>query len=136
MLSAPAGATVIMSGWPFQLGGGAAGDWSAGSFNERTGFSIMSGRLAYAPDHPDPRIGHLPGNQPNDYRIALSAGPITLGPEESVQIQVAIAVAAPVPGTFTSGTVLPSGEPTDGSRPVIQTAATLLTKLRAAIPLH
>lgn len=131
LLDAPAGTRRILNGWPRQVAAG-AGDWAAGTATESNGWIILSGTNAYSPDHPDNTIGHLPGNTANDHRIAVSAGPLTLAPGDSVVIRVALAFAAPATGTFTSGTAVDSGDPTASTRTIMQIAAPLRARLRAA----
>jgi hypothetical protein len=93
---------------------------------------MLSGIRPYAPDHPDLGIGFLP-SVPSDMRMTVSAGPVTLPPGDSVTITVAVAVAEPVPGTFTSGAgFLEPGEPHDQTRPIYAVAAGLRERLLAA----
>jgi hypothetical protein len=132
ILDAPAGTRRILNGWPNILGGNPIGDWGAGRGSEGAGYIILSGTRSYTPDHPEDIIGHLAGIIPNDYRLAVSAGPITLAPNDSASITVAIALAEPVAGTFTSGTAIDSGEPRTRDRPIMRVAAALLERLRAA----
>jgi hypothetical protein len=121
----------VLNGWPSTIAG-VQGDWKAGQITETLGYSLMSGRLAYAPDHIDDTIGHLPNSSPADYRISVSAGPITLAPGDSTFLTVAIALAEPVAGTFTSGTLVPSGDPKVPDRTIMKVAATLRQRLVAA----
>lgn len=128
MLDAPPGANVVLNGWPRRVPGG---DWMAGTANEGTGWGMMSGRRVYEPAHADLRIGYLPP-APADLRIMVSAGPLTLAPGESVAITVAVVVAAPQAGTFTSGTRIDPGDPFDQSRPLHAIAQRLFARARAA----
>jgi hypothetical protein len=131
VLEAPAGARRILNGWPRVFSGFSA-DWSAGTESEFAGWLILSGRNTYQPDHADNTIGHLPATNLNDMRIAVSAGPLTLAPGDSAVLRVALAFADPAPGTFTSGTVVNSGSPDEPNRTIMQIAAPLRAKLRAA----
>jgi hypothetical protein len=126
VLEAPAATTVVLNGWARQTG---AGDWFAGTTNEGTGWGMMSGLRVYSPDHPNPRIGHLP-QSPGDVRIMVSAGPLTLAPGDSAAITVAVVIAPPVQGTFTSGTQLDPGSPTDTNRPLHRVAGHLFDRAR------
>jgi hypothetical protein len=132
LLEAPAGARRVLNGWPRLLAGNLTGDWSAGTATEANGFTILSGANAYSPDHADNTIGYLPGLVASDQRIAVSAGPFRLAAGDSVEIRVAIAFAEPAAGTFTSGTVVDSGDPLEGTRTIMQIAATVRERLRAA----
>jgi hypothetical protein len=132
LLEAPASARRVLNGWPSVVSGGLPGDWSAGTPTESNGHTILSGANAYAPDHTSNTIGHLPGLNANDQRIAVSAGPITLAAGDSVVIRVALAFADPVAGTFTSGSIVDSGDPQVNTRPIIRIAESLRTKLQAA----
>lgn len=129
MLDAPPGATVVLNGWA--RAPGAATDWNAGRLNEGTGWGMMSGQRVYAPDHDDLRIGYMPP-APLDLRAMVSAGPFTLAPGDSVAITIAVIVAEPAAGTFTSGEPVEPGEPTDVSRPIHRIAQPLFERARAA----
>lgn len=132
MLEAPPGANIILNGWARQAPG--AGDWFAGLANEGTGWGMMSGLRVYAPDHVNPRIGHMP-QAAADLRMMVTAGPITLAPGDSAAITVAVVLAQPAPGTFTSGTLMDPGNPTDDTRPLVATAAPLRARAQAAAAL-
>lgn len=131
LLDAPAGTKRVLNGWPSIVGGGLA-DWQAGTDGEAAGYDVLAGRVAHAPNHASETIGHLPGATAADYRLAVSAGPVDLAPGDSASITIAVAVAEPVAGTFTSGTAVESGDPTVPDRPITRIAAALLDKLRAA----
>ncbi|MEX0891491.1 MAG: hypothetical protein WEB88_04915 [Gemmatimonadota bacterium] len=127
LLEAPVGARVVLNGYPR-----VAEDWGAGRSNERVGWYMLSGNRPFAPDHPDLGIGFLP-SVPSDMRITVSAGPFTMRPGDSLSITVAVALAEPVPDTFTSGEgYLEPGEPHDRTRPIYAVAAGLRERLRAA----
>ncbi len=134
MLSAPNGARVILNGYGTQGGSGSSSDWHAGTGDELTGWSILSGSAAYAPDDPDPNIGMLVPGQ-SDVRIMVSAGPYTLRPAEEISIVVAVALASPVPGSFTPKTFVAPGDPRNASRPIMNIAARLRSKLTDAATL-
>ncbi len=131
ILDAPAGARRVLNGWPSTISG-IQGDWKAGTITETLGYSMLSGRLAYTPDHIDDTIGHLPNSNPSDYRVSVSVGPITLAPGDSTFLTVAIALADPAAGTFTPGTIVPSGDPKVIDRAIMKVAATLRQRLIAA----
>jgi hypothetical protein len=131
MLSAPSGASVILNGYGTQGGAGSVSDWQAGTSTEVIGWQVLSGTSPYDPDDPDPTIGMLVPDR-SDVRIMVSAGPYTLRPADEITVVVAVALARPVAGTFTSGQFLPPGDPHDPTRPIMKTAAALLSKLDAA----
>jgi hypothetical protein len=122
------GARRVLNGWPSTISG-QTGDWKAGTLTEPLGYSFLSGRLAYSPDNTDDTIGHMPGSTPSDYRMSVSAGPITLAPGDST---LAVALADPAPGTFTSGTIISSGDPKTNDRPIMRVADLLRQRLIAA----
>jgi hypothetical protein len=132
MIEKPAGTTTILNGW---LSAGVLGaqDWLSGTATERNGWGMLSGMRSFNPDHPDPRIGHVP--PPNgDVRISVSAGPVRLAPGDSASVTIALILAAPVPDTFTSGNILDPGEPTDQTRALRDVAADLFAKAAAVTP--
>lgn len=135
LLDAPAGTRRILNGWPSIVNGGFTDYW-AGTSGEANGYELLAGRLAHAPNHSSETMGHLPGSTAADYRIAVSAGPVDLAPGDSAAITVAVAIAEPASGTFTTGTVVESGEPTVADRAITRIAAALLDKLRAAASLR
>jgi hypothetical protein len=49
-------------------------------------------------------------------------------PGDSASVTIALVLAEPVPNTFTSGTILDPGEPTDQTRALRAVAAKLLAK--------
>jgi hypothetical protein len=67
-----------------------------------------------------------------DVRMSVTAGPLTLAPGDEARIVIAVAIAPPVGGTFTSGVVMQPGDPFDTSRPLYLTAADLRAKINAA----
>jgi hypothetical protein len=125
MVEKPATSATVMNAWP------SAGDWT-GAANEFIGYGVVSGSRSYLPDDPSPSIGYTPGVA-GDYRMVVSAGPVTLAPGESAQITVAVVMASPVQGEFTAGqTVLP-GSPTVADRPIRRIAATLFSNAQPVI---
>lgn len=71
-------------------------------------------------------------DEPADYRISLTAGPVTLAPADSAVFAVALVFAEPVAGTFVSGTPLPPGNPGVSGRPIEAVADSLSARaLRA-----
>ena len=129
VLEAPAGAGVILNGWANV--GSVSPDWGAGKVNEAMGLRMMSGIRPYPLDHPDPRIGTQPEFL-GDIRIMVSAGPLTLAPGQADSITVAIALATPVAGLYTSGEVLQPGSPFDITRQLALVAAELFSTAIAA----
>jgi hypothetical protein len=104
ILSAPTAATLrVLNSWP------STSDWAAGQNSERSGWGVLSGaRAVLLPDAPGRQVGHLPQNA-NDYRMSVSAGPLTLAPGATVSITVAVIIVPPVQGSFTSGQVVDPG---------------------------
>lgn len=124
LLQAPAGATVkALNAWP---GGN---DWRAGELTERAGWGIISGHKSIIPDQAGQQIGHVP-TAPGDFRMLVAAGPITLTPGASASIVVAVILALPVQGTYTSGQIVTPDNPTVPDRPIERIAAALLDKAR------
>jgi len=110
-------------------------DWDDGGAEFGFAWRLLSGNLnAGDPlaNHPSVEIGHYPG-QPADYRMTDAYGPLTLAPGESVELVVGILLAEPVPGSFTAGSRIDPGNPTDPSRTILQVAANLRA-LAASLP--
>jgi hypothetical protein len=125
----PVGATAMsLNGWPAELPLGSA-DWKAGTATEPGGYSMLSGLRSLSPDYTGQFIGHVPA-QPNDYRILVGAGPVTLAPGQSTTITVAVIVAPPVAGEFTSGEAVGPGDPGTTGRQITRIAATLIERAR------
>lgn len=131
LLEAPAGATVkALTAWPRGF------DWVAGDATERGGWYQFSGirtrnELSLS-DVPGQHIGYAP-NTPGDYRMSVSAGPLTLTPGQSASMTVAIILASPVEGTFTSGQPVPPENPLLGGRQIERIAKDLLDKARSLV---
>lgn len=109
-------------------------DWDDG---DRHGFGwrILAGRLTAGDpieDHPAAEIGHQ-GSQPHDYRITETAGPIRLEPGASIELTVALLLAEPVAGTYTPGTLVTPGDPTNPNRLILEIAGDL-RGLAAIVP--
>lgn len=130
MFDVPAGATVIVNGWTSQ--GTGSQDWSAGQVSETIGWGMLSGIRPFGPDHPSPRIGHLPPAA-GDVRISVSAGPLRLAPGDSVAVSIAVVLAEPVPGGFSPGAELAPGDPLDRTRALYAVAGNLFERAVAAI---
>jgi hypothetical protein len=130
-VAVPANTSVILNGWS-SLGAGTA-DWVAGRLSEPVGWYNLSGSRPYSPSHPSLKIGHLP-EAPGDMRMTVSAGPLTLAPGDSAAITVAVLIAEPVAGTFTSGIQVDPGNPLDSNRPLAAIAAQLLDRARSVQP--
>ena len=129
LVSKPAGTTAVLNGWVSNANSNTAGDWIAGTTSERLGHGVLSGLRSYLPDYAGQQIGFTP-QSPSDYRMSVSAGPVTLEPGDSAAITVAVIMAAPVAGRFNSGQVVAPGDPLDTERPIRLIAATLLERAR------
>jgi hypothetical protein len=125
VLRAPVGSGVVLNAWE------GLRDWTAGSTTQASGYGMLSGTASFQPDYPGSEVGYLP-EAPGDMRISATAGPVQLAPGDEVAIVVAVALAAPVPGTFTSGTSLAPGDPADANRTLHAVAAALRERLTAA----
>jgi hypothetical protein len=126
LLERPAGTTVHLNSWP------RGWDWEAGQAAvERAGWYWMSGTQTWLGNHADPRIGYAP-QDPQDLRMSVSAGPLQLAPGDSAAITLAVVLAEPAPGTFTSGTRVSPGDPLDQTRPLTAIAAPLIARALAA----
>lgn len=122
LLEVPAGAPAkVLNAWP------AGADWGGGDPSERNGWGILSGTRSIMPDLPGQQLGHAPST-PGDYRMSVSAGPLTLVPGAAVSMVVAIIIAPPVQGTYTSGQLVSPGDPTVADRQIARIAADLLAK--------
>jgi hypothetical protein len=130
LFDVPAGATVVVNGWTSQ--GTVSQDWTAGQVTEPLGWAMLSGTRPFTPDHPSQRIGHLPPAA-GDVRISVSAGPLRLAPGDSAAVSIAIILAEPRPGTFTSGTRLEPGDPLDHTRALYSAAASLFERAITAV---
>ena len=133
LLEKPANTTAILNAWPNVFGTQSA-DWTAATISQRTGYGILSGIRSITPDHEGQQIGFTPAT-PSDFRMSVSAGPVTLGPGQETSITLALIIAQPDAGQFTSGTAVAPGNPTVADRQIRKVAATLIDKARtAAIP--
>lgn len=136
LLEAPQGTNQLLTAWP------ALADWYSGAIvrvPESAGWWWLAGQQQQQfgssyPDHPDGRIGYAPAGKA-DYRIAVSAGPLTLAPGDSARLTVAVVIAEPQPGTFTPGQAMPPGDPLDTSRPIYRVAEALRQRAIAAAEL-
>lgn len=134
VLERPAGTSVRLNAWPRDL------DWQAEGLRaisanrgqpERSGWRWLSATQTVLPDHPSAQIGHAP-TAAADYRMSAAAGPLTLAPGEAATVTLAVVFAAPEPGTFTGGTAVPAGDPTDASRDIYRIGAGLRAEAVAA----
>lgn len=135
LLEAPPGTNPILTAWPNPA------DWYSGVIgvvDEADGWWWLAGRQheisSSFPDHPDGRIGFAPTSA-NDYRIAVSAGPLTLAPGDSARLTVAVVIAEPQAGTFTPGQAMSPGDPLDTSRAIYRVAEVLRQRALAAADL-
>ena len=132
IVDAPSTATVrVLNAWPRVFGVG-SGDWSAGTQTERGGFSMLSGLRSLEPDHPGRLVGHVP-TVASDYRMSVSAGPVSLAPGDAASITVAVMMASPVSGEFNSGQTVAPGNPNDDTRQIRRVAAALLDRARTVV---
>lgn len=127
VLEQPPGTGVALNAWTRQT----ASDWQGGTTTQAAGYGMLSGKQSYNPDHPGTTIGHLPISQ-GDVRIVATVGPVRLAPGDSARVVLAVALGLPAPGTFTSGTSIPPGNPDDDSRQIHRVAALLRERLIAA----
>ena len=125
VLDAPEGTTVMLNAWTTGL------DWNAGRSGEEFGYGMLSGTAVVSPQHAHERIGHMPPSA-GDMRMSVTAGPLTLAPGDSAQILIAVAVAPPVGGTYTSGVMMQPGDPLETRRPLAEAAANLRASMTAA----
>jgi hypothetical protein len=129
LVSAPAAASAkVLNAWP-AASGTQTGDWHAGTISEPNGYGILNGWRSVAPDFPGQQIGYVPSIG-GDYRMWVGAGPLTLAPGDAVTMTVAIIMAWPVQGEFTSGQPLPPGDPATDNRQIRRVAATLIDRAR------
>ena len=116
----------ILNAWP------SSSDPHSGDASERFGWGYLSGHRSQAPDYPGAQIGMTP-NVPGDYRMSVSAGPVSLAPGESTSIVVAIIVADPVVNTFQPGNLVFPGDPLDTTRTIRKIAAGLIDRARSLV---
>lgn len=126
LLDAPAGTAKVLNAWPRN------NDWGAGNPTERAGWPILSGRKSVLPDAPGQLIGHVP-TSPTDYRMSVTAGPISLAAGASASITVAVIVAPPAAGSYVSGQAVAPGDPNVADRTIARIAASLLDKARVLV---
>lgn len=110
-------------------------DWD-GEYRHDFAWRLLAGRLRSGDpigDHPSPDIGYASDDQA-DYRITEAHGPLQLSPGEAIEMTVALVLAEPVPGTFTPGTRILPGDPTDPNRTILNVAADLRA-LAADLPI-
>ncbi len=129
VVAKPAGATAVsLNGWPATLPLG-SGDWRAGTATEPGGYSMISGFRSIEPDYPGQFIGHVP-TTPNDFRLVVGAGPVSLAPGETASITVAVIIAPPVEGEYTIGQTVAPGDPGVANRQISRIAGTLIDRAR------
>jgi hypothetical protein len=109
VLRAPQGTRVVLNAWVHGAAAG-TGDWSAGFTSERAGWGMLSGAQSYAPSHLGLKVGHMPP-APGDVRLSVSAGPLRLDPGDAAELVIAVILAPPVPGTYSSGVRVEPGDP-------------------------
>ena len=132
VVSKPENTRVVLNGWP-NVSGTQSGDWTAANNSQRSGFAVLSGIRSFPPDHEGTQIGFTPAT-PGDYRMSVSAGPVTLAPGQETSITIALVMASPVAGEYTSGQAVAPGSPTDATRTIRGIAATLIERARSTRP--
>lgn len=91
--------------------------------NGHQAFRYLSGQLLpteksqWCPSAP-PGMCYVDLAGPADMRFYQSSGPFTLKPGQEAEIVVAYVAGAPVPGTYTKGTIVPVGNVTDTTRAI------------------
>ena len=116
-------------------------DWdgpTVGLGDDRPGFGyrVLSAQLAPGDPLPDctgpgDEVGFC-ADDPRDYRLSLTAGPLELAPGEEAGFALALVFAEPVPGTFASGTAIRPGIP--GQNPAVAAVAdSLVARARRAV---
>lgn len=130
VVEAPANTTKVLNAWPASLG--AASDWVAGTNSEREGYGVISGLRSFAPDQAGQQIGFV-ASRPADYRMSVSAGPVTLAPGDAASITVALIMASPVDGQYFSSQTVAPGSPMAEDRQIRRIAATLLDRARTLV---
>ena len=93
--------------------------------NEDVGRTLILATQSNPSNHPDARIGHAPVDAEDDYVLSVATGPVTLAPGDVATAHFAVLLDAPMPGTFTSGSEMPAGDPLDASRALADVAAAL-----------
>jgi hypothetical protein len=126
LLDAPAGTTRVLNAWPSGM------DWHSGETTERAGYGVLSGLRSVAPDLPGQQIGFAPTIS-GDYRMSVTAGPITLAPGETASITVAVILASPKAGTYNPGTTINPDNPSANGRVIQRIAEDFLNKARALV---
>ena len=109
-------------------------DWDDGLRHDFA-WRLLAGRLAAGDaidDHPHEDIGYH-SSVPEDYRLIDAHGPLVLAPGDTVTMTVAILLAEPVPGSYTSGQQIDPGDPLSSSRTIL-TVAGDLRALAARLP--
>lgn len=109
-------------------------DWD-GQDRQDFAWRLLAGRLQSGDpigDHPSVDIGYA-SNDLGDYRVTEAYGPLRLTPGDTIEMTVALVLAEPVAGTFTPGTQIAPGDPTDPARTILNVAADLRA-LAAELP--
>lgn len=99
-------------------------DFLAG-IGDETGRLLLTATQSEPANHPDGRIGFAPDDDDGDYIFSVASGPITLPPGASANAHYVVLLAPPADGAFTSGALLPAGDPLDDARPLAAAAAHL-----------
>lgn len=125
MLESPPGTQVYLNGWWREA------DWFAGVETESIGHVWLRGDTPSGVPKHSARIGYAP-TEPRDYRVSVMAGPLRLAPGESASVTVAVMLAEPAAGWFTSGAVVEPGDPFDANRRLLRIAEPLVQRAVAA----
>jgi hypothetical protein len=128
LVERPEATTVYLNAWI--RSGQTSLDWRSGDVTEPAGLRWMTATHGGLSNHSHPRVGYAPPgtDAASDFRMLVSAGPVRLAPGDSAVITVAILVAEPVPGTFTSGERVAPGDPLVAERQIRLVADTLVSR--------
>jgi hypothetical protein len=126
--------------FPFSLWPAGEGDWDGDDrfLNDDAlglGYRILTAQLATGDPIADCTVAGddigFCSNAADDYRLALTAGPLDLAPGETAVFVYALVFAEPA-GGFTSGTPLPPDPPTQAGRPIEAVADSLAARASRA----
>ncbi|MGH7545727.1 MAG: hypothetical protein ACREKI_06045, partial [Gemmatimonadota bacterium] len=103
------------------------------------GYRVLTAQLGAADaladcGTPGDDIGHCSDTQ-NDYRLSLTAGPLTLAPGDTATFVAALVYVEPAPGQFTPGSPILPGDPTTSRLALEAVADSLLVRAGRAVAL-
>lgn len=125
MLEAPPGVEVRLNGWWREA------DWFAGVESEPIGHVWLRGDTPSGVPKHSARIGYVP-DDPWDFRVSVTAGPLRLAPGETASVTLALMLAEPAAGRYTPGSRVEPGDPLDANRQILRIAEPLLERAVAA----